>query len=111
MVAVKRRREDHGWYDKYRPAKVAAFSLREAVTLLALFRLSFDSAFTSTTPLQRWRRRLVPRYAATELDARTRLGELDQRGLLFPHPACPSLRYRAVRSRVQEGSLNLETTG
>ncbi|EHR53576.1 hypothetical protein FHU38_005214 [Saccharomonospora amisosensis] len=36
-VAVKRWREDHGWYDQYRPVKVAALSLREAVSLLALF--------------------------------------------------------------------------
>lgn len=107
-VAAKLWREDHGWYDQYPPVKVGALSLREAVSLLAIFRVPFDNAFTSTTPLQRWRQRLVPPYAGTELDARARMRELIKAGLLFPHPDCPSSGYRAVHSRTQEVSLNFE---
>jgi hypothetical protein len=79
-VAAGRWRAQHGRYDDHPPLEISTLSLRAAVSLLAIFRVSYDRAFTSTAPLERWPR-TGRSYAGTDADARARLRELRPRVL------------------------------
>ncbi|MEU8328486.1 hypothetical protein [Micromonospora sp. NPDC048839] len=66
--------------------KITELTLREAVTLLALFRNPIDENYTCSIPLNSW---VGSTFSARSQDGRDRLTELWNSGKIVVHPSTP----------------------
>lgn len=68
------------------PVVAQDLTLRQAVSLLALFRNPIDENYTCSIPLKAW---VGEQYAARSEDGRKRITELWNAGLITVHPSTP----------------------
>ncbi|MBL6277843.1 hypothetical protein JMF97_16940 [Micromonospora fiedleri] len=69
------------------PLEIEQLSLREVVTLLALFRNPMDENYTCSIPLDSWSGSSP--FSARPKDGRSRLTELWNSGKIYVHPSTP----------------------